>query len=74
MAYRPDNVIYLPQAKENLTQEEIEQAFQVIYKAWETERQVRIPWQLLHLSEQQWVMLDAALEELLSEQVEALVQ
>ena len=73
MAYRPSNVFYLPQPKENLTQQEIEQAMSLIYEALMTEQSVRIPWNLSHLSQEQWEMLDEALDELLLEQEQSLL-
>ena len=73
MAYRPSNVFYLPQPKENLSQQEVEQAMRLIYRAWETEQSVKIPWQLTHLSQEQWEVLDQALEELLLEQEQSLL-
>tara|TARA_B100001093_G_C26169661_1_gene735205 strand:+ start:365 stop:577 length:213 start_codon:yes stop_codon:yes gene_type:complete len=62
------NVIYLPHPKENLLQKEVEQAMRLIYKAWESQQAVKIPWQLMHLTEQQWEMLEEALDDLFLEQ------
>jgi hypothetical protein len=49
-------------------QKEIEQAMRLIYKAWESQQAVKIPWQLMHLTEQQWEMLEEALDDLFLEQ------
>ena len=65
------NVIYLPRAKENLSQQEVEQAMQLIYQAWESLQDVKVPWNLLHLTEQQWQMLEEALDDLLLERWES---
>jgi hypothetical protein len=65
------NVIYLPTPKENLSQQEVEQAMQLIYRAWKSLQDVRIPWNLAHLSEEQWQMLEEALDDLLLEKEES---
>ena len=65
------NVIYLPTPKENLSQQEVEQAMRLIYQAWESMQDVRIPWSLAHLSEEQWQMLEEALDDLLLEKEES---
>jgi hypothetical protein len=68
------NVIYLPTPKENLSQQEVEQAMKLIYEAWESLQDVKVPWNLLHLTEQQWQMLEEALDNLLLEKEESVVQ
>ena len=66
-----NNGIYLPTPKENLSQQEVEQAMQLIYQAWKSMQEVRIPWSLAHLSEEQWQMLEEALDDLLLEQMDS---
>jgi uncharacterized protein YrzB (UPF0473 family) len=67
------NVIYLPRAKENLSQQEVEQAMQLIYQAWSLQQSVKIPPSLLCLTDEQWEMLEEALDSLLLEQENSVV-
>ncbi len=76
MAYQPDNVIYLSQLDvpdEELTKQEVESAFQVIYSVWRTTSHVEVPKHLRHLSEKNWEFLIAALDELLDEKESSVV-
>ena len=68
-----NNVMYLPIPKESLSKQEVEKALKVIYQAWDSNRGARIPNELLHLSDNQWQMLEQMLEELMTEQEQSQV-
>ena len=68
-----NKVIQIPIPKENLSQQEVEQALQLIHQAWMTLQEVKIPWQLRALTEEQWDMLEQTLEELMAEKENSLL-
>jgi hypothetical protein len=59
---------------DHLSKDQVEQAFKVLHRLWTSERlylkQDELPKQLQHLEEEEWIVLGAALEQLLDEQQE----
>jgi hypothetical protein len=71
------NVVYpiefWHRGKEELSQSEIEQAMQLIQQAWVLQSGVKIPPRLLHLTDEQWEMLEETLMQLMLEKENSVV-
>jgi hypothetical protein len=59
--------------KEELLQQELEQAMQLIQQAWILQSGVKIPPRLLHLTDEQWEMLEETLMQLMLEKENSVV-